>query len=200
MNSIEFSQRKPGNEERQKKPLDFQVLLHAWEQMQDVHDSYIYNSSNQEEKEQYSAVIRKEEENFLQKLIAEKENFLRVFETDRGSVYFQMKDASVVRFKKTEFGYSIQRPANPLFFLESNIAEEFIQYRQARSEMINREFRTTNYQNGVYPVEFYLDDNEYYEIELTPDGFKILSKKDIPSHIEPALPNHVGHKVSKVYK
>jgi len=216
MDLLESHRRNIGkNEEEPKRYLDFELLLASWEEMKEACYDRIYKASTPEEKERGFAAMHKETEELVLQLIAEKERFSRVFETERGSVYFQIEGGSTARFKIIEAKvgkaqslfeyYSIQMPTDALFFLEPQVAEEFMNLRQSHSQsfhsqIINREFKTADYQTGVQPIEFILDNSEYYEVVKTSDGFKILPKKDIPNYFEPALPNHVGNKITKIHK
>jgi len=186
------------------KPFDIQKLSQMWNEMQDACDKRLDDALTPEEADQAAIEMQKGQESFVRQLIAEKEKFLRVFETEKGSVYFQMQDGQTVRFRRSETGknveYSKQIPADQLFFFESDTAKEFMQRRKVRSEIISREFKTVDYEDGMMPIEFFFENNEYYEIEKTSDGFKILAKKEVPDFFEPALPNHVGHKITKIYK
>ena len=145
------------------------------------------------------------------RLVNEKERFSKVFETEKGSTYFQLDTGESFRIKKldpqpwktVQEQYRWQPVEAALFFVPPERAvdfdEEIYNAWEQSGAIVTSTVATSQYSEGVSPVELHVHPDQGWEINVDDTVLRVSAPvKPLGDFPHPVI--HPGHPITKIYK
>lgn len=158
---------------------------------------------------------------FIERLLRERGQFSKVFQTEKGSIYFISKDGKSWRFKKNDDESIRDEPIiNKIVFLSSEECDKFKEIKRDRffqerlvgfsedrhwrseEDRAPYEIKKTDFGEGVYPLEIGVSSFPEVIFEETEESIKILGTKNHDGETVRSFASgiHLGHAVTEVYE